>query len=85
MHPKNKYESKKVDKKCKKNHVSFGGDYPQAGRIHSNYRSPRHQWRSKGDRIKETIGCYCCTRSTKSKYIERLKEKKVIKNELKMN
>lgn len=83
MHPSNKYDSKKVDKDCKKNHVNFGGGYPAAGWIHSNYRSPRHQWRSTGNRMKPyTNGCYCCSRSPKAKFVLRLKEKKTTKKEL---
>lgn len=82
MHPKNKHDSKKIDKDCKNKHTNFGGSYPAAGRIHSKYRAPRHPSKSSGNRIKSACaGCYCCTRSPKLNYVKRLKEKRhLIKN-----
>lgn len=78
----NKYESKQIDKKFKYNHTGVGGSYPSRGV--GGRRAPRHQWRSKGDRMKQyTNRCYCCSRSPKEKFIKRLTEKKDIKKYVK--
>jgi|APSaa5957512535_1039671.scaffolds.fasta_scaffold104772_2 hypothetical protein len=79
---KNKFTSQLINKKFKQKHTGVGGSYPSRGCI-SNYRAPRHQWRSTGDRMKPyTNGCYCCSRSPKYKFIARLEEKKSIKKDL---
>ena len=72
----NKYESLMIDKKFKEKHTGTGGANHGKGTI-SHYRSPRHQWRSEGDRMKtHSNGCFCCTRCPKTKFVVRLQNKK---------
>lgn len=85
MHPRNKHESNLVDKDCKNNHIYLGGGKPISGYTRSNYRSPRHYYKSKGDRLTADTGCPCCTRTAKDNYIERLKDKRSTKRELRYN
>jgi hypothetical protein len=83
MVSKNKHESCQINKKSKEKQAGVGGGYPSGGTI-SHYRSPRHQWRSVGDRMKtQANGCSCCTRAPKAKFVSRLQNKKDLGEDLK--